>query len=136
MYFFHKFLSQFLGFDGFFRAFREIFPSKMPHCTCFICPIYKIRIGASSVISSSSIHIYYRSISGSYQSVCFSPRRNISRKMARVSGPQYSSCQHRAMGILQPHVCTQVPKPGSLNSTVAIRLITGHMMHTIISEMA
>ena len=50
MYFFHKFLSQFLGFNGFFRAFREIFPSKMPYCTYFICPIYKIRIGASSVI--------------------------------------------------------------------------------------
>ena len=50
MYFFHKFLSQFLGFNGFFRAFREIFPSKIPHCTCFICPIYKIRIGGSSVI--------------------------------------------------------------------------------------
>ena len=136
MYFFHKFLSQFLGFNGFFRAFREIFPSKMPHCTFFICPIYKIRIGASSVIPSRSIHIYYGSIPGSYQSVCFSPRRNTSRKMARVSGPQYSSCQHRAMGILQPHVCTQVPKLGSLNNTVAIRLITGHIMHTIISEMA
>ena len=92
MYFFHKFLSQFLGFNGFFRAFREIFPSKMPHCTYFICPIYKIRIGASSVIPSSPIHIYYGSISGSYQSVCFSPRRNTSRKMARASGPQYSSC--------------------------------------------
>ena len=75
MYFFNKFLSQFLGFNGFFRAFREIFSSKMPHCTYFICPIYKIRIGVSSVIPSSSIHIYYRSISGSYQSVCFSPRR-------------------------------------------------------------
>ena len=50
MYFFHKFLSQFLGFNGFFRAFREIFPSKMPHCTCFICPIYKIRIGVWSGI--------------------------------------------------------------------------------------
>ena len=48
MYFFHKFLSQFLGFNGFFRAFRGIFPSKMPHCTYFICPIYKIRIGVSS----------------------------------------------------------------------------------------
>ena len=50
MYFFNKFLSQFLGFNGFFRAFREIFPSKMPRCTYFICPIYKIRIGVSSVI--------------------------------------------------------------------------------------
>ena len=54
MYFLHKFLSQFLGFDGFFRAFRKIFPSKMPHCTYFICPIYKIRIGVLSVIPSSS----------------------------------------------------------------------------------
>ena len=54
MYFLHKFLSQFLGFDGFFRAFRKIFPSKMPHCTCFICPIYKIRIGVLSVIPFSS----------------------------------------------------------------------------------
>ena len=50
MYFFHKFLSQFLGFNGFFRAFREIFLSKMPRCTYFICPIYKIRIGVSPVI--------------------------------------------------------------------------------------
>ena len=40
------------------------------------------------------------------------------------------------MGKLQPKVCTQVPKLGSLNSTVAIRLMTGHMMQTIISEMA
>lgn len=29
---------------------------------------------------------------------CFSPRRNTSRKMARASGPQYSICQHSAMG--------------------------------------
>ena len=136
MYFSHKFLSQFLGFNGFFRAFRKIFPSKMPRCTYFICPIYKIRIGASSVIPSSPIHIYYGSISGSYQSACFSPRRNTSRKMARVSGPQYSSCQHKAIGILQPQVCTHVPKLGSLNSRVATRLITGHMMQTIIREMA
>ena len=139
MYFFHKFLSQFLGFNGFFRAFRKIFPSKMPHCTCFICPIYKIRIGVLSVIPFSPIHpihIYYGSIPGSYQSVCFSPRRNTRLKIARASGPQYSSCQHRAIGILQPQVCTQVPKLCSLNSTVAIRLITGHMMQTIISEMA
>ena len=136
MYFFHKFLSQFLGFNGFFRAFREIFPSKMPHCTYFICPIYKIRIGVLSGITPAPIHIYYNCISKIYQSACFAPRRNTSRKMARASGPQYSICQHRAMGILQPQVCTQVPKPGSLNSTVAIRLITGHMMHTIISEMA
>ena len=121
MYFFHKILSQFLGFDDFFRAFQKIFPSEMPHCTCFICPIYKIRIGVSSVIPSSSIHIYYRSISGSYQSVCFSPRRNTSRKMARVSDPQYSSCQHRAMGILQPQVCTQVPKPGSSPNGTIVR---------------
>ena len=136
MYFSHKFLSQFLSFDGYFRAFRKIFPSKMPHCTCFICQIYKNRIGVLSGIAPSPIHIYYNCISKIYQSACFALRRNTSRKMARVSGPQYSSCQHRAMGILQPHVCTQVPKPGSLNSTVAIRLITGHMMHTIISEMA
>ena len=133
MYFFHKFLSQFLGFNGFFRAFREIFPSKMPHCTYFICPIYKIRIGVSSGITPAPIHIYYNCISKICQSACFAPRRNTSRKMARASGPQYSICQHRAMGILQPHVCTQVPKPGSLNRTVAIRLITGHMMQTIIS---
>ena len=92
MYFFHKFLSQFLGFNGFFRAFREIFPSKMPHCTCFICPIYKIRIGASSVITPVPIHIYYNCISKICQSACFAPRRNTSRKMARASGPQYSSC--------------------------------------------
>lgn len=108
----------------------------MPHCTCFIYPIYKIRIGASSVIPSRSIHIYYGSIPGSYQSVCFSPRRNISRKMARVSGPQYSICQHRAMGMLQPQVCTHMPKLGSLNRMVATRLMTGHMMQTIIREMA
>ena len=38
--------------------------------------------------------------------------------------------------MLQPQVCTQVPKLGSLNSSVATRLITGHMMQTIISEMA
>ena len=136
MYFFHKYLSQFLIFQGFFWCFWIILPSKMPHCTCFICPIYKIRIGVLSGIAPSPIHIYYNCISKIYQSTCFALRRNTSRKMARVSGPQYSSCQHRAMGILQPHVCTQVPKPGSLNSTVAIRLITGHMMHTIISEMA
>lgn len=61
---------------------------------------------------------------------CFSPRRNTSRKMARASGPQYSICQHRAMGMLQPQVCTQVPKLGSLNSSVATRLITGHMRNT------
>ena len=67
---------------------------------------------------------------------CLSPRRNTSRKMARASGPQYSICQHSAMGILQPQVCTHIPKLGSLNSSVATRLITGHMMHTIISEMA
>ena len=136
MYFSHKFLSQFLGFDGYFRAFRKIFPSKMPYCTCFICQIYKNRIGVLSGIAPSPIHIYYNCISKIYQSTCFALRRNTSRKMARLSGPQYSICQHRAMGILQPQVCTQVPKPGSLNSTVAIRLITGHMMHTIISEMA
>ena len=35
-----------------------------------------------------------------------------------------------------PHVLIQVPKLGSLNSRVAIRLITGHMIHTIISEIA
>ena len=104
MYFFHKFLSQFLGFNGFFRAFRGIFPSKMPHCTYFICPIYKIRIGVSSGITPAPIHIYYNCISKICQSACFAPRRNTSRKMARASGPQYSICQHRAMGILQPHV--------------------------------
>ena len=70
------------------------------------------------------------------QAAFFSLRRNSSRKMARLSGPQYSICQHRAMGMLQPQVCTQVPKLGSLNSSVATRLITGHMMQTIISEMA
>ena len=133
MYFFHKFLSQFLGFNGFFRAFREIFPSKMPHCTYFICPIYKIRIGVSSGITPAPIHIYYNCISKICQSACFAPRRNTSRKMARASGPQYSICQHRAMGMLQPQVCTQVPKLGSLNSSVATRLITGHIMQTIIS---
>ena len=37
---------------------------------------------------------------------------------------------------LQPQVCTHVPKLGSLNSRVATRLITGHMMQTIIREMA
>ena len=92
MYFFHKFLSQFLGFNGFFRAFREIFPSKMPHCTYFICPIYKIRIGVSSGITPAPIHIYYNCISKICQSACFAPRRNTSRKMARASGPQYSIC--------------------------------------------
>lgn len=84
MYFFHKFLSQFLGFNGFFRAFRGIFPSKMPHCTYFICPIYKIRIGVSSGITPAPIHIYYNCISKICQSACFAPRRNTSRKMARA----------------------------------------------------
>ena len=69
------------------------------------------------------------------QAACFL-RRNNSRKMARLSGPQYSICQHRAIGILQPQVCTHIPKLGSLNSRVATRLITGHMMQTIIREMA
>ena len=38
------------------------------------------------------------------------PRRNNSRKMNRDSGPQYSSCQHNAMGILQPQVWTHALK--------------------------
>ena len=82
------------------------------------------------------IHIYYRIAAKPPYMACFSPRRNTSRKMARASGPQYSIYQHSAMGILQPQVCTHIPKLGSLNSSVATRLITGHMMHTIISEMA
>ena len=49
--------------------------------------------------------------------------------------PENGTAQ-RATGMLQPQVCTQVPKLGSLNSSVATRLITGHMMQTIISEMA
>ena len=136
MYFFHKYLSQFLIFQGFFWCFRIIFPAKLPHCTCFICQIYKNRIGVLSGICPPFIHIYYRCIQPGYQSALLSPRRNSSRKIARLSGPQYSICQHSAIGILQPQVCTHMPKLGSLNNNVAIRLITGHMMHTIISEMA
>ena len=67
----------------------------MPHCTCFICPIYKIRIGVSPGITPAPIHIYYNCISKICQSACFAPRRNTSRKMARASGPQYSSCFRR-----------------------------------------
>ena len=67
----------------------------MPHCTYFICPIYKIRIGVSSGITPAPIHIYYNCISKICQSACFAPRRNTSRKMARASGPQYSICFRR-----------------------------------------
>ena len=77
-------------------------------------PIYKGKCPVSCGIRPPSFHL----------------RRNSSRKMARLSGPQYSICQHRAMGMLQPQVCTQVPKLGSLNSSVATRLITGHMRNT------
>ena len=38
--------------------------------------------------------------------------------------------------MFSPQVCTQVPKLGSLNSRVAIRLMVGHMMQTIMVEMA
>ena len=62
--------------------------------------------------------------------------RNRLRKIRRVSGPANSSCQISAMGIFQPQVCTQVPKLGSLNSRVAIRLMVGHIRQTIIVEMA
>ena len=39
-------------------------------------------------------------------------------------------------GQIQPKVCTQVPKLGSLKSRVAMRLMTGHMMQTIMREVA
>lgn len=62
MCFFNKFLSQFLGFDGFFRAFRQMFPVKMPCCIWFVCQTYQNRIGISSDITSGPIHIYYKFI--------------------------------------------------------------------------
>ena len=40
----------------------------MPHCTYFICPIYKIRIDVSSGITPAPIHIYYNCISKICQS--------------------------------------------------------------------
>ena len=43
------------------------------------------------------------------QAAFFSLRRNSSRKMARLSGPQYSICQHRAMG----HVAAPGVHPGA-----------------------
>ena len=68
---------------------------------------------------------------------CFSG--NIFPKRKRISGPQYMSCQKKATGkfmkVVWSHTATNW-EPAFLNKIVAIKLMIGHIMQMIITEIA
>ena len=68
---------------------------------------------------------------------CFSG--NIFPKRKRISGPQYISCQKKATGkfmkVVWSHTATNW-EPAFLNKIVAIKLMIGHIMQMIITEIA
>ena len=83
------------------------------------------------------LQIYMKTANRYAYASCFSG--NIFPKRKRISGPQYISCQKKATGkfmkVVWSHTATNW-EPAFLNKIVAIRLMTGHMMATIIREMA
>lgn len=64
---------------------------------------------------------------------------NIFPKRKRISGPQYISCQKKATGkfmkVVWNHTATNW-EPAFLNKIVAIKLMIGHIMQMIITEIA
>ena len=64
---------------------------------------------------------------------------NIVLKINLASGPAKNICQHNAIGKFIAVVCNHtatISLPEFLNSNVAIILIVGHIIHTIIDEIA
>lgn len=62
----------------------------------------------------------------------------IAPKILRTSGPAKKICQKKAIGKLSAVVCNQIAitsLPGFLKSSVATRLILGHIRHTVMDEM-
>lgn len=71
-------------------------------------------------------------------SYAFAPFFSNSLKKLRTPGPAKNTCQHSAIGKLSAsfwsHTATTC-EPGCAKRSVAMRLIVGHMRHTIMEEM-
>lgn len=83
------------------------------------------------------LQIYMKTANRYAYASCFSG--NIFPKRKRISGPQYISCQKKATGkfmkVVWSHTATNW-EPAFLNKIVAIKLMIGHIMQMIITEIA